>query len=574
MPGMQTERFWPTWLACVLSLYPAYWLASFLLFAAPALARVAFAGHTLTNFSVTVQGVNASSRPPVPIPTGRRSGGPSIPAAITACVLLGLLARKHPVTAGLALAMIGSVGTPQLTMRMIFMKQWTPTGILGGCVFFAILCAGLRFMLRGLGPEGYFRRIGTLYAVFVLPTTIVLASAGLFLFRRQLPMFYVPMLLAPSALGALLVSMWPVRRVTEDAPRSITWRPVAALAMIAILVAAASRTGAQAFERVRRDASTAALAAMPPIPADLPYPKLFFQKGVNFTAEFPGGYPSESARQMLRSLPKHGVNAIALVPYGFTARNTGRVGWGGNLERDEGIEQLSRVAHQLNIKVLLKPQIWVQPGYPGDLEFSSTEMRTQWFAQYIKFIEHYAELAKRVHADMFCVGVEFQKLVQYESEWRKIIARARQLYPGPLVYAATQGPEFETIKFWDQLDYIGLNNYYPLPDDLSTATVVQKVEAVQKKFQKPVIFTEAGFASFQGSHREPWAERPGKIAVADQARCYEAVLRAFYHKPWFQGIYWWKIGTDGHGGPDDVSLTPWGKPAMEVVARWYLQQGR
>jgi hypothetical protein len=559
----------------LLCVYPAYWLTSFLLFAAPALSRVAFSAYTLTNLSVGVQGVSASSRPPVPAPVRRRSGGPSIAVALCAAVLLGLLARKHPVSAGLILAMIGAVGTPQFVLRMVFRNQWSAEDALRVLVYFAIVCAGLRFMLQGIRPEGYWRRIGILYASFVIPTAIVMTTVGVLMFRRQVPYFYIPVLPAPAALGAMLISVWPVRRRAENVYGPITWRPAAAMIMVAVLIAAAGRTGAQAFERVRRDTVSAALAAVPPIPENLPYPKTFFQKGVNFTAESPGGYTSEGARQMLRTLSKHGVNAIALVPYGFSVQNSGRVGFGGGgLERDEGIEQLSRLAHQLNIKVLLKPQIWVQGGYPGDLEISSAEMRTQWFAQYLKFVEHYAQLAKRVHADMFCIGVEFQKLVQYESEWRKIIARTREIYPGPLVYAATQGPEFETIQFWDQLDYIGLNNYYPLPDDLSTTAVLQKIETVQKKFQKPVIFTEAGFASFQGSHREPWAEKRAPIAVADQARCYEAVLRAFYHKPWFQGIYWWKIGTDGHGGIEDGSLTPWGKPAMEVVARWYLQKGR
>ena len=153
-------------------------------------------------------------------------------------------------------------------------------------------------------------------------------------------------------------------------------------------------------------------------------------------------------------------------------------------------------------------------------------------------------------------------------------ARARKLYKGPLVYAATQGPEFEGIKFWDALDYIGLNNYYPLPDDLSTAAVVQKVETVQRKFQKPVIFPEAGFASLKAPHRAPWDETPRELSPSDQARCYEAVLRAFYTKPWFHGVYWWKVGTNGYGGMHDGSHTPWGKPAMDVVARWYKDGGR
>ena len=31
---------------------------------------------------------------------------------------------------------------------------------------------------------------------------------------------------------------------------------------------------------------------------------------------------------------------------------------------------------------------------------------------------------------------------------------------------------------------------------------------------------------------------------------------------------------NGFGGPEDGSHTPWGKPAMDVVARWYLRGGR
>jgi hypothetical protein len=458
-------------------------------------------------------------------------------------------------------------------MRIAYGNWWTPENLFGFAIFFAILCIGLRSILNGFRRDSYWTRAGMLYAIYVLPTVIVLAASGFMIFRGPLPASYTLMLMAPACIASLLVSFWPQRDKSHP-HAAVKWHPVAALAVIALLIAGMGKAAAQAFQRAKGEANRAALAAIPPIPQNLPYPKLFFQKGVNFTAEFPGGYPSENARQMLRGLPKHGVNAIALVPYGFSERSSGHVGWGGGLEREDSMEQLSRVAHQLNIKVLLKPQVWVRQGFPGDLEFSSAQIRSQWFAEYLRFVEHYAEIAKRIHADMFCVGVEFQKLAKYDSEWRKIIARARDIYPGPLVYAATQGPEFETIKFWDQLDYIGLNNYYPLPDDLSTDAIVRKVELVQHAFHKPIIFTEAGFSSFESPHREPWAEKPGKVSLAEQARCYEAVLQAFYRKPWFQGVYWWKIGTDGHGGSEDGSLTPWGKPAMDVVTRWYLRGGR
>ena len=223
---------------------------------------------------------------------------------------------------------------------------------------------------------------------------------------------------------------------------------------------------------------------------------------------------------------------------------------------------------------MLKPQLWGRGTFPGDIHFASAEDRAIWFENYHRFLEFYANLAARMHADIFCVGVEFVQMSRYEAEWRKLIARARQLYKGPLVYGATQGPEFEGIRFWDALDYIGLNNYYPLPDDLSTADLFQKVAAIHAKFARPVIFTEAGFPSFEKPNRAPWDETPRTVAPAEQARCYEAVLKAFYTQPWFQGMYWWKVGTNGFGGPEDGSHTPWGKPAMDVVKRWYVHGKR
>jgi hypothetical protein len=302
--------------------------------------------------------------------------------------------------------------------------------------------------------------------------------------------------------------------------------------------------------------------------------KIFFQKGVNFTAEGRTGYTPASVVGMLDQLRADGVNAIALVPYGFCNRTEPAIRFGGGWERPESIEGVTALAHERGIKVMLKPQLWGHGAFPGDIHFDRAEERAEWFRNYRLFLEYYARLAAKSHSDIFCVGVEFVQMSRYEAEWRKLIARARELYSGPLVYGATQGPEFEGVQFWDALDYIGLNNYYPLPDDLSLDAVVRKIELVQHKFKKPVIFPEAGFPSLKDPHREPWSESPRALSLTDQARCYEAVLRAFYQKPWFYGVYWWKVGTNGFGGPRDGSHTPWGKPAMEIVTRWYKDGGR
>ena len=92
---------------------------------------------------------------------------------------------------------------------------------------------------------------------------------------------------------------------------------------------------------------------------------------------------------------------------------------------------------------------------------------------------------------------------------------------------------------------------------------------------KPVVLTEAGFSAVVNAHRAPWEDETGKpLSLEEQARCYDALMSAFYEKPWFQGVYWWKLGTNGYGGPDNNSMTPWRKPAMEVVKRWYASGRR
>jgi len=89
-----------------------------------------------------------------------------------------------------------------------------------------------------------------------------------------------------------------------------------------------------------------------------------------------------------------------------------------------------------------------------------------------------------------------------------------------------------------------------------------------------VIFTEVGFPSEEEGNRDPWDERHGALSPELQAQCYEQIYKAFYNKPWFEGMYWWKVGTNGFGGLKDRSHTPWGKPAMEVIRRWYLNNER
>ncbi|MCI0531888.1 MAG: hypothetical protein L0Y74_08080, partial [candidate division Zixibacteria bacterium] len=105
--------------------------------------------------------------------------------------------------------------------------------------------------------------------------------------------------------------------------------------------------------------------------------------------------------------------------------------------------------------------------------------------------------------------------------------------------------------------------------------MVQKIEAIYNRHQKPVIFTEVGFTGVPAPWKQPHepAERRAEINLDDQARCYEAVFRSLHGKPWVQGIYWWKWPTYlEYGGEEDNDFTPNNKPAEEVVRRWYAKE--
>ena len=575
-------RWIKTWLSCVAFYYPALWLSAFFVWAAPSLLRTALFGDHLAFLRLNAFGVIARS---APSHLRAQPYGASFVSASSLWILIPLLVlldgalayvgRNRRALSGLAISMLADVALMLALTHFWESRNVGTSLILASLVIFAFLCLGLHWMLKGWGQKRYLLRVGSLYAGFVLlplPVWVI--------FHLLHSFYYWPpvlTLILPPAVAAFLVSF----PKPNETPGPGSWRqPLAGLVttlLLAIGVAWGGPAITHAFEQHRMEANRAAVANLPPIPANAPYPKVFFQKGVSFSAEFPDPYASAGARGMLESLQKYGVNAVALIPYGWMRLGSPEVhGFGSNSwESEEGLRELSRLAHALGMKVMLKPGIWVRGGhFAGDIDFSSPADRAKWFDQYGKFIGRYAKLATEIHADVFSVGGEFVHLTPFAAEWRKIIRRVRQFYPGPLTYAANFGGEFERLRFWDALDYIGLQEYYPLPDNLSTRALVQKVAAVQKQYQKPVIFTEAGFPSMAGANRHPWEDgEAGKLSLNLQAQCYEAIFRAFYDKPWFKGMYWWKVGTNGFGGPQDTSLTPWGKPAMAVIKKWYVNGG-
>jgi hypothetical protein len=288
------------------------------------------------------------------------------------------------------------------------------------------------------------------------------------------------------------------------------------------------------------------------------------------------------------------VNWITETPFGWegpgdsaTVRlvTSGRIYWG---ETDSGLVATARLARRRGIHVLLKPHVWVRGSEPDRITRADDAAWERWFASYRRFIVHYAELAEAESIEALCIGTELSgSTVEREADWRRVIAAVRAVYHGRLTYAANWYQEFETIRFWDALDFVGIQAYFPLAER-EGATVEQLVagwrphfEAIERVHEgtgKPVVFTEVGYRSVPDAAVKPWVwpSRRGDAGEtpdpAAQARAYEAFFRVFWKEPWVAGAYVWKW-FPGEGTPREeangTGFSPRGKPAERVMAAWY-----
>ena len=288
-------------------------------------------------------------------------------------------------------------------------------------------------------------------------------------------------------------------------------------------------------------------------------------------------------KKALQKLSTLNVNAISLTPFAyFGSKKHLHKSDGVRQENDESLVVAAQYARALGMKIMLKPHIWVSwRSWPGEIDFKSAEEADQFFDAYGNLVLHYAMLAQMHRFESLCIGVEFVKLTQkYEQHWRDLIADIRKVYSGQLTYAANWGQEFENIKFWDALDAIGLNSYYPLSEkkeydraemEKSMRQIFEKIRKVKQEFNRPVYFTEVGFASRPASWQDPHVDgRNQAVDLQAQKQCYEILLPHVVADGIVDGIFIWKWPTHlGVGGVNHSSFTPNGKPAEQVIRSYY-----
>ncbi|MEP0843218.1 MAG: hypothetical protein HRF43_10980 [Phycisphaerae bacterium] len=205
-----------------------------------------------------------------------------------------------------------------------------------------------------------------------------------------------------------------------------------------------------------------------------------------------------------------------------------------------------------------------------------------WWEQYSAFILAFAGLAAENHVEVFSVGSELVSTETDTRRWRALIAQVRKVYPGKLTYSANWD-HYKVIEFWDLLDLIGMTSYYKLSSDpgptLETlmaewAPIKRGILMWQKSggAGKPLLFTEVGWASQEGTSIEPWNyyRKPEATAAGleEQRRCYRAFMETWKDTPQVGGVIWWEWANIP-GGPTDFGYSPKGKPAEKELREWF-----
>ncbi len=247
---------------------------------------------------------------------------------------------------------------------------------------------------------------------------------------------------------------------------------------------------------------------------------------------------------------------------------------------------------------------------PGQIPFPSGPTATtehKWFDSYTAFAVHYAQISQKYHLPYFIFGNNLVNITtdtpntdagtvgatgspgdkftcsgRRDCGWRHVINAIKSAsytdyqgqqqtgggFQGKLIYGADwknedRAPvEFANITWWDAVDMIGVNGYFPLTkiaadvpvntlidawhgkkDDLDLADqndIVSQLGALAAKFKHPVLFTSAGYESTPGANNMPGSATPTARDDVEQKNDMEALLETFTQQaaPWFAGVLW------------------------------------
>ena len=300
--------------------------------------------------------------------------------------------------------------------------------------------------------------------------------------------------------------------------------------------------------------------------------------------------PDHPHEQFIDEIARTGANTVALVvnAYQENGESTSIFIEARKTPPNARMKKLVRHARNRGLRVVLMPILLLENPREGD--WRGTIRPTSWddwWEDYTNYIMHYARLAQAAEADLFMVGSELVSTETQTRRWRTLIRRVRGAYKGRLCYSANWD-HYDVIKWWDDLDVIGMTTYYdltggkkPTLENILAAwkPIKKRILEWQATINRPIIFTEVGWPNQVTAAQFPWdytrSPEPENADPAQQAACFEAFFRTWFLENQVTGylIWEWRNSPSEKGGLKDTSYFPGGKPAMAIIRRYYALPG-
>ena len=321
---------------------------------------------------------------------------------------------------------------------------------------------------------------------------------------------------------------------------------------------------------------------------------VFEVQGFGVLSNFNGQLVTDAAKSAMQEIADTGANSIELAPRIFTDSRTSNhvLNVPGKTESDANIATAIADAHTHGLSVLLKPTL---TGLDGTIASSLAPADpAAFFASYKAQMLDFAHVADQAHADSLSIGNELSGLTgsQYRDYWVDLIHSIRQVYHGPITYAAATD-EANNVGFWSEVNDIGINAYPPLtaklapsvdqmvhawnsvPEDpywmaaLDHKSPVDFFHSLATEYGKQVLFTEVGYRSVDGTNVNPGNVSGDTPDAHEQANAFGAFFDVWSSEggSWFKGAEIWQWDADNVFSPTGYS--PMGKPAESLITDWF-----
>ncbi|MEQ9500665.1 MAG: hypothetical protein RIT81_27590 [Deltaproteobacteria bacterium] len=284
-----------------------------------------------------------------------------------------------------------------------------------------------------------------------------------------------------------------------------------------------------------------------------------------------GAPPMQASLEELRGL---GVEWVAIHPYARVRRD-------GSIQYTPAEETgylggAVKIAAAEKMKLFWKPHLayWGSFEWRGAITFDSEAEWKRFFASYERWIVDQARFAAKHRVPVFAVGTEYKATSGREASWRKIIAAVRKVYDGQITYAANWD-EYRAVKFWDAVDLIGVQAYFPVGDEQPTKRAIDAawdqhlldLAHLSRTTKRPVVFTELGYPRSTHAAAEPWkpATDGSTSAIALRTMLMDSALERIAKAPHVRGVFWWKWLPSGSFFQSDFSMRD--DEAREVLKR-------